>query len=135
MGPVLRPRRLAVPFVGGFKNVARRSQGASSVACRRHQRGMSSTGSSHATYLIVGFYCLCSGGMLVINKVVVAYVGVPALITIAQFAATSLVRRAFLSHVCIELTAPLHSAAAFAAFAAFAASRDVTWIITSPSPV
>jgi len=40
--------------------------------------------------LTVGLYCICSGGMLVINKVTVAFLGVPALITISQFAATSL---------------------------------------------
>ena len=45
-----------------------------------------------AVALIVGFYCLCSGGMLVINKVAMHYISVPAFVTIAQFAATSAVR-------------------------------------------
>ena len=41
---------------------------------------------------IVSFYCLCSGGMLVINKLAVHMIGAPAFVTICQFAATAAVR-------------------------------------------
>ena len=38
---------------------------------------------------IVGFYCLCSGGMLVLNKLAVHHTPAPAFVTIVQFAATA----------------------------------------------
>lgn len=44
-----------------------------------------------STALIVGFYCLCSGGMLVINKVAISYINVPAFVTIVQFSTTAAV--------------------------------------------
>ena len=37
---------------------------------------------------VVLFYCACSGGMLVINKLAVHHVGAPAFVTLVQFAAT-----------------------------------------------
>ena len=59
-------------------------------ASEEGRAGMGSVDSR--TALIVGFYCLCSGGMLVINKVAIHYINVPAFVTIMQFAATSAVR-------------------------------------------
>ena len=41
--------------------------------------------------MVVAFYCLCSGGMLVINKVAVTMLGSPAFVTICQFAASAAV--------------------------------------------
>ena len=33
---------------------------------------------------VVAFYCACSGGMLVLNKLAVHHVGAPAFVTLAQ---------------------------------------------------
>ena len=38
---------------------------------------------------VVAFYCACSGGMLVLNKLAVHHVGAPAFVTLAQFVATA----------------------------------------------
>ena len=38
---------------------------------------------------VVAFYCVCSGGMLVFNKLAVHHVGAPAFVTIVQFATTA----------------------------------------------
>ena len=38
---------------------------------------------------VVAFYCACSGGMLVINKLTVHHVGAPAFVTLVQFVATA----------------------------------------------
>lgn len=43
-----------------------------------------------AVALVVAFYCACSGGMLVLNKLAVHYIGAPAFVTVAQFVATTL---------------------------------------------
>ena len=38
---------------------------------------------------VVAFYCVCSGGMLVFNKLAVHHVGAPAFVTFVQFATTA----------------------------------------------
>ena len=38
---------------------------------------------------VVLFYCACSGGMLVINKLAVHHVGAPAFVTLVQFVTTA----------------------------------------------
>ena len=40
-------------------------------------------------YFIVSFYCLCSACMLIVNKLAVHHIGVPAAVTISQFFATA----------------------------------------------
>jgi hypothetical protein len=41
------------------------------------------------TAAVVGFYCACSGGMLVLNKLAVHHIRAPALVTLVQFATTT----------------------------------------------
>jgi len=43
-----------------------------------------------STASIVIFYCLCSGGMLVVNKLTIHHIAAPAFVTLVQFAATVL---------------------------------------------
>lgn len=38
---------------------------------------------------IVAFYCACSGGMLVLNKLAVHHIGAPAFVTLSQFVTTA----------------------------------------------
>lgn len=40
---------------------------------------------------VVLFYCACSGGMLILNKLAVHHIGAPAFVTICQFVATAAV--------------------------------------------
>ena len=40
-------------------------------------------------FAVVSFYCMCSGGMLVLNKLAVHHVGAPAFVTLSQFVATA----------------------------------------------
>lgn len=56
---------------------------------RKSQAPIGGESASVATAVI--FYCLCSGSMLLVNKLAVSHIPSPALVTLCQFASASVV--------------------------------------------